>query len=160
MKALDYFQARLGKELGVSQWRTVSQNDIERFAEITGDDQFIHVDAERARESTFGTTIAHGFLTLSLLTTMAKEAIKPIEGRTLGINYGFDKVRFLAPVRSGARVRGRFSLDDVEQRADGGLRLRYNVNVEIEGETKVALSAQWLSLSFFSEPVSEASPRS
>ena len=120
---------------------------IDRFAEVTGDRQFIHVDPARALvEAPFGGTIAHGFLTLSLLSVMSQQALPPIEGRVIGINYGFDRVRFLAPVPSGARVRGRFTLADVRTRSKGEVALHYQVTVEIEGAAKPALAADWITL--------------
>ena len=138
----------VGQQLGVSSWREVSQDDIDRFAEITDDRQYIHIDPVRAAETSFGGTIAHGFLTLSLLSAFAQEAVR-LEGRRMGVNYGFDKVRFVAPVRSGARMRGRFALASIERRPDGGYAIRYDVTVEIEDESKPALTAAWLSLAYF-----------
>lgn len=145
--AQDRLLALVGRELGVSAWHVVSQDLIDRFALVTGDDQFIHVDPVRAAaETPFGGTIAHGFLTLSLLSLLGREAIPPIEGRVMGINYGFDKVRFPAPVKAGARVRGRFVLAAVTPRAAGEMLLRYRATVEIDGEAKPAVSAEWLAL--------------
>ena len=138
----------VGQEIGTSSWRAISQDDIDRFAEITDDPQFIHIDPVRAAESPFGGTIAHGFLTLSLLSALSREAVD-LEGRRMGVNYGFDKVRFVAPVRSGARVRGRFVLKSIQARKDGGYALVYDVVVEIEGGSKPALTAEWLSLAYF-----------
>ena len=138
----------VGREIGVSSWREVSQADIDRFADVTDDPQYIHIDPVRAAETPFGGTIAHGFLTLSLLSSFAQEAVN-LEGRRIGVNYGFDKVRFVAPVRSGARVRGRFSLASIEERPDGASAIRYDVTVEIEGGAKPALTAVWLSLAYF-----------
>ncbi|PWE57367.1 Nodulation protein N [Metarhizobium album] len=137
----------VGKELGVSSWITVDQEKIDIFAEATGDFQFIHVDTERARaETPFGGTIAHGFLTLSLLSTMSYEGAPKIREQTMGINYGFDKVRFMSPVRCGARVRGHFSLAEARFRGAGLLMITYDVTVEIEKERKPALTANWLTL--------------
>jgi acyl dehydratase len=145
--ALERLGSLVGTELGVSGWHAVSQDMIDRFAEVTGDPQFIHVDPARAAaETPFGGTIAHGFLTLSLMSRLRQEAIPPIEGQAMGINYGFDKLRFPSPVRAGARVRGRFVLGSVNPRAGGELLLRYDVTVEIEGEAKPAIAAQWLAL--------------
>jgi acyl dehydratase len=145
--AQDRLLALVGRELGVSAWHVVSQHMIDRFALVTGDDQFIHVDPVRAAaETPFGGTIAHGFLTLSLLSLLGREAIPPIEGRVMGINYGFDKVRFPAPVKAGARVRGRFVLGAVTARAAGEMLLQYRATGEIDGEAKPAVSAEWLAL--------------
>ncbi len=144
---IDELEGLTGREIGVSGWRTVSQADIDAFAATTGDDQFIHVDPARAAaESPFGGTIAHGFLTLSLLSIFGREAIPPIDGRRMGVNYGLERVRFLSPVRSGARLRGRFHLAGLERRTPGEIRLRYRVTVEIDGTQKPALSAEWLVL--------------
>lgn len=146
--SIDEFAARVGSEVGLSAWRTVSQADIDRFAAATDDHQFIHVDPARAAaEAPFGGTIAHGFLTLSLLSSLARDALPEISGRTMGINYGFDRVRFVTPVRSGARVRGRFTLAEARQRRAGEFLLRYGVTIEIEGAgSPSALAADWLTL--------------
>lgn len=143
-----WLDATIGQELGISSWRAVTQDEIDRFAEVTDDPQFIHVDPVRAAETPFGGTIAHGFLTLSLLSAFGREAVH-LEGRRMGVNYGFEKVRFVAPVKSGARVRGRFSLKGLDHRGPGEVMIRYAVTVEIEGATKPALTAEWLSLAFF-----------
>lgn len=144
---LEELESRVGRELGVSAWREVTQGDIDGFAEVTGDHQFIHVDPARAEaETPFGGTIAHGFLTLSLLSLFGKDVAPPLANRRMGVNYGFEKVRFLSPVRSGARVRGRFVLAGVERRKPGEVLLRYGVTVEIEGGPKPALVAEWLTL--------------
>jgi len=136
----------VGQEIGVSPWRVVSQEMIDKFADATDDHQFIHVDPVRAAETPFGGTIAHGFLSLSLLSALAYEAIPPIEGVNIGVNYGFDRVRFASPVRSGARIRGRFKLAEVTTRPSGWVHLNYDVTVEIEGSKKPALTARWLTL--------------
>ena len=145
---LDEIRARAGDEIGVSSWLTVDQTRIAEFADATDDHQFIHVDPETAAKTPFGGTIAHGFLTLSLLSRMAAEGMLVPEGVKMVVNYGFDRVRFMAPVRSGKRVRGRFTLDSVEEKAPGQLLLRHTVTVEIEGEDKPALIAEWLGLMF------------
>jgi acyl dehydratase len=140
----------VGQELGVSSWHTVDQKQIDTFAEATNDHQFIHVDPERAkRETPFGGTIAHGFLSLSILSGMAYEAMPALEGSIMSINYGFDKVRFLTPVRAGKRVRARFVLAEATQRAPNELLARTSTTLEIEGEAKPALVADWLGLHFF-----------
>ena len=143
---LDQIRSRIGEEVGVSTWLTVDQARIEAFADATEDRQFIHVDPEAAAQTTFGGTVAHGFLSLSLLSRMGAEAMLLPEAMKMAVNYGLDRVRFLAPVHSGSRVRGRFALDSVEQKAAGQLLLRHDVIVEIEGEEKPALTAVWLAL--------------
>ncbi|MCO5129017.1 MAG: MaoC family dehydratase [Xanthobacteraceae bacterium] len=140
----------VGKEIGVSAWHTVDQGRIDAFADVTEDHQFIHIDPERAaRETPFGATVAHGFLTLSLLSVFSYEALPKVEGATMGVNYGFDKLRFVAPVRAGSRVRGRFTLTEATMRKPSELMSRTSVSVEIEGETKPALIADWLGLLYF-----------
>jgi acyl dehydratase len=146
--SLAEIRARIGEEVGVSSWLTIDQMRIDQFADATEDRQFIHVDPEAAVQTQFGGTIAHGFLTLSLLSRMAAEAILVPSGLKMVVNYGFDRVRFLAPVRSGKRARGRFTLDSVEEKAPGQVLTRHTVTVEIEGEEKPALTAQWLGLMF------------
>lgn len=146
--SLDEIRSRVGQEVGVSSWLTVDQARIDSFAEATEDRQFIHVDPAAAAQTPFGGTIAHGFLSLSLLSRMAAEATFLPEGLKMAINYGFDRVRFLAPVRSGRRVRGRFTLDSAEEKAPGQWLMRHKVTVEIEGEDKPALTAEWLGLMF------------
>jgi acyl dehydratase len=144
--SLDEIRAQVGSEVGVSSWVEIDQSRIDAFAEATEDRQFIHVDPAAAAQTPFGGTIAHGFLTLSLLPRLAVEAVLLPAGLRMGINYGLDRVRFLAPVRSGKRVRGRFTLDSVEEKAPGQWLLRHVVTVEIEGEEKPALTATWLGL--------------
>ena len=137
----------IGQEVGLSRWFTVDQSMIDTFADATLDHQFIHTDPERARKETaFGGTIAHGFLTLSLLSAMNYDCAPRIREQTMGINFGFDKVRFMAPVKSGAKVRGRFVLKDARFRGAELLAINYAVTVEIEGERKPALSAEWITL--------------
>jgi acyl dehydratase len=152
MITIDELETRLGQELGISNWREVTQADIDTFAEVTRDHQFIHVDEARAlAETSFGGTIAHGFLTLSLLSAFGQEALPKIANRRMGVNYGFERVRFLSPVRSGARVRGRFSLARLERRRANEVLLGYDVTVEIEGGAKPALAALWLTLAVLGE---------
>jgi acyl dehydratase len=143
---LDAIRERIGEEVGVSDWIAIDQVRLDQFAGATEDRQFIHVDPDAAARTVFGGTIAHGFLTLSLLSRMGAEAMMLPEGMTMAVNYGLDRVRFLAPVRSGKRVRGRFALDSVEEKGPGQILMRHNVTVEIEGEDKPALSALWLAL--------------
>ena len=140
----------VGTEVGVSDWLEVDQNRIDRFADATNDHQFIHCDPERARdEGPFGGTIAHGFLTLSLLSALNYDAVPAIREQTAGINYGFDSVRFVNPVRSGARIRGRFTLAEARFRGAAMLMTTYDVTVEIEDEKKPALTARWTTISQF-----------
>ena len=146
--SLDEIRARVGQEIGVSSWLTVDQARINAFAEATEDQQFIHTDPAAAAQTPFGGTIAHGFLSLSLLSRMGSEIFLAPEGVKMALNYGLDRVRFLAPVKSGKRVRGRFTLDSVEEKAPGQILFRYTVTVEIENEEKPALTAQWLGLIF------------
>ena len=144
--SLDQIRSRVGEEVGVSGWLVVDQARIDAFANATEDRQFIHLDAEAAAHTPFGGTIAHGFLTLSLLSRLAAEAMLLPERLKMVVNYGLDRVRFLAPVRSGSRVRGRFVLDSVEEKAPGQWLMRHIVTVEIEGGDKPALTAVWLTL--------------
>ena len=138
--------ARRVGEVFVSDWLVVDQARIDAFAKVTEDEQFIHVDPERARDTFFGGTVAHGFLTLSLLSAMAYSALPRIEGAAHGVNYGFDRVRFLNPVRSGSRVRGRFTLRAATERSAREWQMTYEVSVEIEGAQKPALAATWLTM--------------
>ena len=146
--SLDDIRARVGSEIGVSEWILVDQQRIDAFADTTEDRQFIHVDPEAAAQTPFGGTIAHGFLSLSLLSRMAADVMQVPDTTKMAVNYGLDRVRFIAPVRAGSRVRGRFTLDAVEDKAPGQLLLRHIVTVEIEGSDKPALTAQWLGLIF------------
>ncbi len=147
---LEAYQAMVGKEIGVSSWHLIDQPRIDTYADVTEDHQFIHVDPQRAKnETAFGTTIAHGFLTMSMLSVMSYEVMPAIAGTTMGVNYGFDKLRFISPVRSGKRVRGRFVLAEAKLRKPNELQSRTNVTVEIEGEDKPALVAEWLGLIYF-----------
>ncbi len=140
---LTELQARVGQEVAVSEWFEVTQERINLFAEATEDRQWIHTDPERAgRESPFKTTIAHGFLTLSLLSHLAMQSMK-VNGVRMGINYGLNKVRFVSPVPVGARIRGRFTLAALEE-ISGGLQATWNATVEREGSDKPACVAEWL----------------
>src|ERR1700761_4944541 len=148
--SLEAYQKMVGHEVGVSSWHVVDQKRIDVYADVIEDHQFIHVDPERARaETAFGTTIAHGFLTMSLMSIMSYEVMPVIEGTTMGVNYGFDKLRFISPVRSGRRVRGRFVLMEAKVRKSKTLQSLTNVTVEIEGEEKPALVADWIGLIYF-----------
>ena len=146
--SLDDIRAKIGQEIGVSSWLMVGQPRIDAFADATEDHQFIHVNPEAAAKVGLGGTIAHGFLTLSLLSRMAAEVMLIPDGLKMAVNYGLDRVRFVAPVRSSKRVRGRFTLDSVEEKAPGQLLFRHLVTVEIDGEDKPALTAVWLGLIF------------
>ncbi|MGH8112497.1 MAG: MaoC family dehydratase [Rhodanobacteraceae bacterium] len=146
--SVEQLRACVGKDAGISRWFEISQERIDRFAELTEDPQWIHVDVERAaRESPFGGTIAHGFLVLSMLSAMALDVLPRVDGAVMGINYGFDKVRFVMPVHSGARIRGRFTLKGLEPRGgDRQLLSRYAASVEIDGVAKPAIACEWLDL--------------
>jgi len=146
--SIDEIRARIGSEIGVSSWLTVDQGRIDGFADATEDRQFIHTDPAAAAQTPFGGTIAHGFLTLSLLSRMGAEAMLIPDGLKMAVNYGLDRVRFIAPVKSGKRVRGSFVLDSVEEKAPGQVLMSHTVTVEIEGEEKPALTAIWLGLIF------------
>jgi acyl dehydratase len=146
--SLDAIRAQVGNEIGMSDWILVDQARITAFADATEDHQFIHVDPAAAAQTPFGGTIAHGFLSLSLLSRMAADVMQVPDSMKMAVNYGLDRVRFIAPVRAGSRVRGRFTLDAVEDKAPGQLLMRHNVTVEIENQAKPALTAQWLGLLF------------
>ncbi len=148
LASLEEIRARVGEEIGVSSWLGIDQPRIDAFAEATEDRQFIHTDPATAAQTPFGGTIAHGFLSLSLLSRMAAETMLIPEGIKMAVNYGLDRVRFLAPVRSGKRIRGRFTLDSIEEKAPGQWLMCHHVTVEIEAEDKPALTAVWLGLIF------------
>jgi acyl dehydratase len=139
-------QSLIGTEIGVSKWILVDQARIDAFAEITEDRQFIHIDPVAAKQTPFGGTIAHGFLTLSLASAMSYDAVEKLEGVVMGVNYGFDKVRFLAPVPAGSNIRGRFKLLSAEDKGGGRWLLKHELTVEIENADKPALIAEWLSM--------------
>jgi len=138
----------VGTELGVTNWMVVDQDSVNVFADVTHDHQFIHIDPEKAKETPFGGPIAHGFLTLSLLSKFSMEAGLSIEGVKMGVNYGFEKVRFLAPVKVGAQIRGRFVLKSIEEKRPGQYLYCCTVTVEIDGEDTPALVADWLGMQF------------
>ena len=144
LATIDHIKGRVGSEIGVSPWIPVDQAAIDAFAAVTGDHQFIHTDPEAAAKTPFRGTIAHGFLTLSLLSQMASSVMLVPEGMRMAVNYGFERVRFIAPVRSGARVRGRFILTSAEEKKPGQWQFVHAVTVEIEGEDKPALTADWI----------------
>ena len=144
--ALARLQEKVGTETGISRWFEITQERIDAFAEITEDRQFIHIDPIAAKATPFGGTVAHGFLTLSMLSAIAYDALPRVEGTAMGVNYGFDKIRFVAPVRAGARIRGRFRLEALTQRSPVEWQMRNHVTVEIEGADKPALVGEWLGL--------------
>ena len=144
----DGITSYIGQETGVSDWVTLDQERINQFADVTEDHQFIHIDPETAKKTPFGTTIAHGFLTLSMLSKLASGSVVVLEGVKMGVNYGFEKVRFVNPVKSGQKIRGRFTLMSADTKMPGQWTLKYAVKVEIEGETKPALVAEWLTMQF------------
>ncbi|TQM15836.1 MaoC family dehydratase [Pseudonocardia kunmingensis] len=139
---VDELRAAVGSTLGVSDWVTVDQSQIDTFADATGDHQWIHVDRERAKAGPFGATIAHGFLTLSLLPVLVAQTFQ-VEGTKMGVNYGLNKVRFTSPVPVGSKVRASAELAEVTD-VDGGVQLTTKVTVEIEGSERPALVAEWL----------------
>ena len=139
-------RAMVGRELGASGWFLIDQDRVDDFADVTLDHQFVHVDPERAKATPFGGTIAHGFLTLSLLVHLCLPFIPVPANRKLIVNYGFDKIRFAAPVKVGKRIRAIGKLGEVSERKPGNIVMRVDVSVEIEGEDKPALVAEWLSL--------------
>ena len=142
-------QTKVGETIGTSEWVLVDQEMINKFADATGDHQFIHIDEEKAKLTPFGGTIAHGFLTLSLFPMlMAKSDCPRPAGVKMGVNYGGNKVRFLAPVRSGKRVRGHFKLLELDEKRPGQWQQTLEFTVEIEGEEKPALMAEWISQFF------------
>ncbi len=147
---LDAYQKMVGHEVGVSSWHLIDQKRIDLFADVIEDHQYIHVDPVRAKDSAFGTTVAHGFLTMSLMSIFSYEVMPPIEGATTSVNYGLDKLRFISPVKSGSRVRGRFKLAEATLRKPNELFSRTLATVEIEGEDKPAIAADWIGLIYFS----------
>jgi len=141
-------ESRVGQEVGVSPWIQVTQERIDGFAKAIEDFQWIHVDRERAKASPFGGTIAHGFLTLSLLSHLSEMTFS-YAGRRMGVNYGLNRVRFTAPVPSGSRVRARFTLGKYEKLDGNGVQLTWNTVVEIEGSAKPALVAEWVGRHYY-----------
>jgi acyl dehydratase len=140
VSGLDELRSLVGQEAGVSDWLPVTQEMIDRFADVTNDHQWIHVDVERAkRETPFGSTIAHGFLTVSLLPELARQAVEVRGDFKMRINYGFNRLRFVSPVRSGARIRAHFTPQRVTEN-----EVTWEVTVEVEGSEKPALVAEWL----------------
>jgi acyl dehydratase len=146
--SLEEIRGKVGQSTGVSDWIEVDQDRITDFAGATEDRQFIHIDPALAAQTPFGGTIAHGFLSLSLLSRMAADVMMVPDTTKMAVNYGLDRVRFIAPVKAGKRVRGHFTLDAADEKAPGQLLLKHTVSVEIEGEERPALTAQWLGLIF------------
>lgn len=146
--SIDQIEDYLGKEVGVTDWFEIDQDRVNKFADVTEDHQYIHIDEERAAQTPFGTTIVHGFLTLSLIS-MFKENNGGInlENAAMTINYGLDKVRFINPVKVGSKVRARFQLVSCDEKNPNQYLMKHNVTVEIEGEDKPALIAEWLGMS-------------
>ncbi len=147
--SLDEVKQSAGQEIGVSDWMEMTQQRIDQFADATGDHQWIHQDVARAKaESPYGTTIAHGFLTLSLISTLLASALRLDIGAKMAINYGLNRVRFTAAVPQGARIRGRFRLDSVEP-IEGGAQFIWGVTVEAESQTKPCVIAEWITRQYF-----------
>ena len=149
-KLIQNYHGKIGNELGKSSWFLIDQGMIDKFASLTMDSQFIHIDPERAKlETPFGSTIAHGFLILSLSTKFALEALEPPKNEKMSINYGFNKIRFINPVRCNDLVRGVFILKDIKQRSEKEILFHYELSTEIKNKKKPALICEWLGLSIF-----------
>jgi len=144
----DELKAAAGTNVGASDWLTVDQARIDTFADATDDHQWIHVDAEKAAEGPFKTTIAHGFLSLSLIVPLASQVYR-VEGVKMGINYGLNKVRFTSPVPVGSKVRANIDLADVSEVSGGALQVTLKVTIEIEGSERPAVVAEWLTRQYF-----------
>ncbi len=141
--------ACIGQDAGTSEWFTIDQQRVNDFADVTLDHQFIHVDPVRAAQGPFGTTIAHGFLTLSMLAYFLQNGIGvDVPNRTMGVNYGFDKVRFLQPVKVGSRIRAKAVVLEAAEKNPGQFLFKLDITVEIEGQDKPAIKAEWLSMIF------------
>ena len=149
---VEELKAQIGGEPLTSSWMMIDQSRIDQFADVTEDHQFIHIDEKRAKEETpFGGTIAHGFLTLSVLSAFTMEVSPNLVGTRMGINYGFDKIRFLSPVKSGSRVRAHFKTLEVMEKSPTNILVNTEVTVEIEGENRPALIAHWLGLTILED---------
>jgi acyl dehydratase len=144
--SLDEIKTHVGKEIGVSDWFLLDQKRINAFADLTEDHMFLHVNPEAAKATPFGGTIAHGLLTLSMMPVMAYQAMPGVSGTKMGVNYGYNKVRFMAPVKSGKRIRGRFGVKAVEPQSGGRMQIVHDETIEIEGESKPALAAEWITM--------------
>ncbi len=149
---LDTLAARAGTVVGTSRWRVIDQAMIDEFADLIGDHQYIHVDPERARQTPYGTTVAHGFLSLSILGGLAGEVMPRIAGSVMGVNYGFDRVRFVAPVRSGRKVRAILTLKEQDRVDPTTVSLLFEAILEVEDEDKPAIVALWLVRSYLGAP--------
>ena len=142
-------KAQVGQNVGTSEWVVMSQERINQFAEATGDHQFIHIDEEKAKLTPFGGTIAHGFLTLSMIPYLSANSDLPkVDGVKMGVNYGGNKTRFISPVRSGKRIRGHWKLLALEEKRPGQWQQTHEITIEIEGEDKPALITEWI-MQFF-----------
>ena len=149
IQGVEELRTLVGQELGGSEWRLISQELIDRFADTTGDHQWIHVDRERARrESPYGACIAHGFLTVSLLPDLMHEAFEVAGNYKMRVNYGFNRLRFTGAVPAGSRIRARFALLSVKD-VEGGVEISWTVTVDVEGRDKPALVAEWLGRTYF-----------
>ena len=149
IQSIDELRPLVGQEVGVSEWQTISQEQINQFARVTNDPQWIHLDQERAsRESPYGTTIAHGFLTLSLLPGMLSETVQMQFPAKMRVNYGLNRLRFTGAVPAGSRVRARFALNSLKD-LEGAVELIWNVTVDIEGRDKPALVAEWIGRTYY-----------
>jgi acyl dehydratase len=137
--------------VAVSRWREIDQAMIDQFADLINDHQFIHVDPERARQTPFGSTVAHGFLSLSMFGGLAAEVAPRLEGRRMSVNYGFDRLRFVAPVRAGRKVRAVLTLAKVDRRDEKTVEILYDATLEVDDESKPAIAAQWLVRSYFGD---------
>ncbi len=144
--SIDELREMVGRSMGSSSWQDVSQDMIDIFADLTGDHQYIHVDPARAAETPFGGTIAHGFLTVSLMAQMIDEVFPAIVGSVMMMNYGFDRLRMMSPVPAASRIRGHFVLTDVVDRGPDDILIQLHVTIEIEGIDKPAVVADWLGL--------------
>ena len=144
----DELAGYIGKETGVSSWMKIDQERINKFADVTLDHQFIHIDPEAAAKTPFGTTIAHGFLTLSLLSHLASDGTLGVEGAVMGVNYGCDKVRFMSPVKVDSEIRARVKLVSVDEKPGNRILLKNEITMEINGEERPALIAEWLTMVF------------
>lgn len=138
-----------GQEVGVSDWLQINQDRVDQFADATDDHQWIHVDVEKAKAGPFGTTIAHGYLTLSLVVPLSNQVELPVEGVTMGLNYGVDRVRFTSPVKVGSRIRLRRKVLEVTEASDGGVQVKNLMTIEIEGDDRPAAIAETLSRYYF-----------
>jgi acyl dehydratase len=148
MTTIRSLEQRVGEEVGVSPWVEITQERIDTFARAIDDFQWIHVERERAKSSPFGGTIAHGFLTLSLLSHLSESTFS-FADRRMGVNYGLNRVRFTSPVPSGARVRARFTVAKFEKLEGNGVQVTWNVIVEIDGAQKPALVAEWIGRHYY-----------